>query len=437
MKRYFSISITLFAFSALNALTYLLLGIIYGDTAFAEIFSITYPLQYVASILLYFFVSASNIRANKEGNKNCVQTGLFLGLVSATIIFVIVAVFVDKYILFMNMEPDIYRNFTLMAIGQLFFTFVINVIAEKLYFENKDRKANLCNLGFVLLNLITVVITVLITKNQLIILLVNLSSLCLYCAILLGFTFKKFKFTFNLKKNFKFASLDVINSLIMFMIYLIGYRRAFAFGAEFIAALNLVNLITDPLWDALVAINKIAKIDISQANYNYRRALRNSGIITACYGGFGIILFFSLFQVYHVVLAIGLIRLGFQIADMILEVFLSNLREYLQLEFSAKITTGLHFFVMTLRAVLTIFVISPYNTNIGQIVGDTVALGLLLIYRFKFYKVNKMGMLVRIETGQYAPLPGDAADRQPHSATPPGAGSGRDLNAFPGHYPPD
>lgn len=68
-----------------------------------------------------------------------------------------------------------------------------------------------------------------------------------------------------------------------------------------------MNLITDPLWDALIAINKIAKIDISQSNYNYKRALRNSGIVTAFYGGLGIMLFFSLFQVYHVVLIIGLI----------------------------------------------------------------------------------------------------------------------------------
>ena len=133
MKRYFSMSLTFFAFSALNAVTYLLLGIIMGNTAFAEIFSITYPLQFVVAILLSFFASASNVRANKENNKSCVESGMLLGLFAGIVVFSLVAVFVDGYVQFMNMSPEVYRTFTLMSIGQLFFTFVNNLITEKLY----------------------------------------------------------------------------------------------------------------------------------------------------------------------------------------------------------------------------------------------------------------------------------------------------------------
>ena len=70
----------------------------------------------------------------------------------------------NNYISFMNMDAGIYRNFTLMAIGQLFLGFVCNIVTEKLYFENKDKYANLCSLGFIILNLLTVVITSLIKK---------------------------------------------------------------------------------------------------------------------------------------------------------------------------------------------------------------------------------------------------------------------------------
>ncbi len=71
MKRYFTMSLTLFLFSILNALTFLLLGILTGNTAYSEIYSITYPIQFVVAIFQSFFASASNIRANKEGKKLC------------------------------------------------------------------------------------------------------------------------------------------------------------------------------------------------------------------------------------------------------------------------------------------------------------------------------------------------------------------------------
>ena len=99
MKRYFTLSLTLFVYSALNVLTYLFLGLITGNPEFSGIFSITYPLQLIFGI----------------------------------IIFSLVAIFVDNYISFMNMDAGIYRNFTLMAIGQLFLGFVCNIVTEKLY----------------------------------------------------------------------------------------------------------------------------------------------------------------------------------------------------------------------------------------------------------------------------------------------------------------
>ncbi len=395
MKRYFTMSLTLFMFSVLNAVTYLLLGIITGNTAFSGIFSITYPLQFVSAVLLSFFASASNIRANREDNKNCVSTGMILGLIAGGLIFGIVAIFIDNYINFMNMDPELFRDFALMAVGQLFLAYVNNLVSEKLYFEGKDKLGNICNLGFIVLNLVTVVVPALITTNQIIVVLVNIFALLIYVAIWFGFNIKKFKFDFKIFKNFKLESLTIIGDIFMLLIYLFGFSKAFSFGEEYFVAINFVNLVTDPQWDALSAINKIAKIDISKSCYNYKSAIKRSAAITAFYIAICIILFFSLFKVYDVVLEIGIIYLTIQIADYIVNTEKSNVQTFLQLEYSPTKATLRNLTCKAIRTVMSIFIISPFNTNIAQISCGVLGLIIFEIFRFRNFKLDKEGTLQR------------------------------------------
>ncbi len=279
--------------------------------------------------------------------------------------------------------------------GQIFFSFVIPMLTEKMYFKDKNLKANLCKVGFIVLSLLTVVITALITKNQIIIVLVNLISLFVYCAVWFGYTIKKFKFDFTILKNFKYESSDILSQTLMFIIYLIGYRRAFSFGAEYVVALNFVNLVIDPQWDALGEIKTIAKIDISNSEYNYRKALKNSCIVNMFYMGTSLILFFSLFKAYHVVLTLCLIYLAFQFFDMfVLSFVYSNLKAFMQLEFSPTRCTIINLLNHVIRTILSIAILHPFNTNIGQVVCGTVTLPILLYFRFKYFKLNPDGVLV-------------------------------------------
>lgn len=395
MKRYFTMSLTLFAFSVLNVLSYFLLGVITGNTAFAGIFSITYPLQYVVATFLCFFASASNIRANKEKNKNCISSGMILGLILGVIVFGIIAIFVDKYIAFMNMDANIFHNFTLMSIGQLFLAYVCNLVTEKLYYENKDKYANICSLGFIFLNLLTVIISALITKNQVAILLTNLVVLFIYASIWFGFNIKKFKFDFSVIKNFKYESMHIICEIFMLTIYLFGYRIVFGFGEEYYIALSFTNLISDSLWDAVGANSKIARIDISQSCYNYKRALKNSFMITVFYIVIGTILFFSLFKIYNVVLSIGLIYLAIQFAALIGDSVRQNIQNFLQLEYSPTKATLISLLSKGGRTILTIFLISPFNTDIAQITFDILGLILCLILRFRNFKLDESGFLIK------------------------------------------
>ncbi len=395
MKRYFSISLTGFIFSILNVASFILLGVITKNTAYSEIFSLTYPLQFVVPILLCFFCSASCIRANKENNKNCIDTGIILGLIAGVIIFGFIEIFVDRFILFMNMSPEIYHNFTIMAIGQIFFTFVICMLTDKMYFLGFDRKANLCKLGFIVLNLLTIVVSALATSEQIVIVLVNLISLFVYCAVLFGLTIKKFKFDFNILTNIKYESADIVSQILMLIIYLFGFSRAFSFGAEYVVAINFVNLVTDPQWDALGSVSTIAKIDISKNQYNFRRALKYSSIITVFYMATSLILFFALFKTYQVALLLGLIFIAFQFFDMLVLSFVyNNIKVFIQLQYSPTKCTLINLLNHAIRTVLAIVILSPFNTVIAQIVCGIVTLPILLILLFKNFKVSHDGFLV-------------------------------------------
>lgn len=394
MKRYFSISITYFLFSILNVMTFFVLGLITKNTALSQIFSLTYPLQFVVAILTSIFGTASCIRANKEDNKNCVDTGIILGLIFGLVVFGIVGGLVKQYITFMNMSPEVLGKFTIMSIGQLFFTLVINLVTGKLYFANKDRMANLCNIGFILLNFITVTIAAFATSNELVIVLVNLCCLFVYCSVWLGLTIKKFKFDFNILKNLRFDSADLAGSVLMFVIYFVGYSNAFSFGEQYVTALNFVNMFTDPQWDALGAINTIAKVDISQSSYNYKKALKNSAVITMAYMLSSAICFFAFYKLFNVVLTIGLIYLAVQFVDMLMNMPYANLKTFIQLEHSATKSTIINLANHAIRTVLAVVILSPYNTNIAQLVCGLTTLPIFVIIRFKYYKLSKEGFLI-------------------------------------------
>lgn len=395
MKRYFSISLTSFAFSIFNVLMYFLLGLITGNTAFSGIFSIIYPLQFIVSMLLCFFSSASNIRANKEGNKNCIGIGMILGAIVGVVIFTVVAVFIDNYIEFMNMSPNFFKTFTLMAVGQLFCNYICSIVTEKLYFENNDKLGNFCMLGFIFLNLLTVVVTALITSNQTIILLVNFISLIIYVSIWFCFNVAELKFNFNALKNFRFESINILGDFFMLLIYLFGFRRAFGFGIEYYTAISFINLITDPLWDGQSAINQIAKIDISQHTFNYKKAIRRSAVVTMFFISIGTILFFTLFKVYNVILTIGIIYFLIQVTDMLLNIAQANVKTYLQLEYSSLKTTTVHLTMKVIRTGMSILLFTPFNTDIAQISCNALGITILLIIFYKNFKTEKDGSIMR------------------------------------------
>ena len=180
----------------------------------------------------------------------------------------------------------------------------------------------------------------------------------------------------------------------MFIIYLFGFSNAFEFGEKYILAINFVTLITDAQWDALVAIKTSAKIDISKGDYNYKDSIKNSFYFVLICAISSIVMFIGLFDLYNVDLGISMLMLGIQLFDYILFIFTANLESFLQLNYSPVINTINGMISTIIRTLLSIFVLSPYCTEIGQILGSLVLLILCLTKRFKHFRLTKEGYLV-------------------------------------------
>jgi len=102
---------------------------------------------------------------------------LILGSGIGLIILGCVAINIDKYITFMNMDIDTYKIFGVYAIIQMFFQLLLNLSLCKLYFEEENKRANKYSLLFNLINFSSLIIMSLITKEQ--IKIVGISVICM------------------------------------------------------------------------------------------------------------------------------------------------------------------------------------------------------------------------------------------------------------------
>ena len=119
MKRLLKISFDLSLLSFIPILSWFLLGIIV-DKNLINIFTLTYPLQFIYYIFKSIFSTGANINKEKDNNKNAVMSGMFIGTIVSTIIFLVVLINIYNYINFMNMDIHIYKTFTIYSVIQLF-----------------------------------------------------------------------------------------------------------------------------------------------------------------------------------------------------------------------------------------------------------------------------------------------------------------------------
>jgi len=378
MKRLLKISFDLALLSFIPILSWFALSLII-DRNLINIFTLTYPIQFIWCMLKSIFSTGANISKEKDKNNNAVMSGLVIGTIVGLIIFGFIVINIESYINFMNMDVSTYKHFAIYSVIQLYIQLILAFILTKLYYEDKNTLANRYSFTFNLLNFVVLIGSALLIKDNITIILITLSTLFIYTLIIFIKSFDKFKLNFNLMNFIKYDSVELFNNITFFFIFLFGLSNALEFGEKYALAITFVALITDTQWDILMGIATVAQIDISKKQFNYIEHRNNA------YKLLGILLlsvlamFLILYRFYNLSIPITLVFLSFEIYGYLLYPIYRIKICYLQLEYSAIKTTVNKICTNILRMIISFFK-TPYCTGLGLVFSAT----------FQFFTIKNM-----------------------------------------------
>lgn len=395
MKRLLRIGFGLFIYSIIPVLCWIVLAIIEGDNRISNVFSIIYPIQFLWMILTHFFGSGANIRQEKDNSEHSTLNGIFWGTIFSVLIFASPMIFVDGYINFFGQDVEFYRIYVLYGIALIFLQTIFSLFMEKLYFEDKEKAANLNLLIFNLLNFGVLTISALIFTSRLIPLLITISVLLGYIIFLFIWQMKKFKIKFDFYKNFRYESAAIISAIFMFVIYFFGFKNAFISKPEYLVALNLAGLCTDPLWDCLVAIKTATKVDISKGRFEYKKMVNDAFFFSLIMIAISLSMTVAVYFIYDVGFWILLLFVSLQFVDMIFYQYYIIILIYTQIEYSPLLCTTINLLAKVARTGISVFIFSPFCTEFGQIAEAVLCYLIFLIIRFTFFKVDKGKLFVK------------------------------------------
>ena len=397
MKRLLRISFDLSLLSFIPIILWFLLGIII-DKNLINIFTLTYPLQFIYYIIRSVFSTGANISKEKDKNKDAVMSGLVIGSIISLITFLLILLNIDGYINFMNMDVNTYKTFAIYSVIEIFVSLEFSFILNKLYYENENKIANKYSIIFNLLNFVLLVGTSLITKNQSIIVTTTLIPLSLFTLYIIIKNSDRFKLKLNIFKCIKYDSVELFNNIGFLLIFLFGLSNAINFGEKYTLALTFVALITDTQWDTAEAIVTAATIDISKNNFNYKEHRRNAYRLLSILFLTSLIMFILLYRFYDLDFKITMIYFTFEIVNFLIYPIYRIKTCYLQLEWSSFKTTGNKIISLFLRMILSLTK-TPFCTGIGQACSSVYQFITVSIFFKLNFKVDKKGNIIRKNRG--------------------------------------
>ena len=378
MKRILRISLDILTTSIVPIASWFLLGMIL-DGNLINIFTLTYPVQFIMLSLKSIFATGANISKYKDKNENAIESGIMAGLVIGAVVFGLFVMNIDKYIKFMEMDISTYKIFAIYAILQMFLQYILQLVLSKLYYNEENIRANKISITFNLISFVTLICMSLITKNQYVITMVSLGFLFAYTTVILIKNIDKFKFSLNIFNCIKYDSVEFFTRLNFIIIYLFGFSNAFHFGENYVLAISFATLVTDMQWDIATAIETVAKIDISKKKFKYKEHLKNGLILDLLLSASILLLTFLLYRIYNVDLKIALIFIAGEVINLLVYPIYIIKIIYLQLEKSALKATVNKEVGNLLRTAMS-FVPTPYCTIIGQMLS--------MAYQLIFVKVS-------------------------------------------------
>lgn len=367
MNRLLRISFDTLLTSITPILSWFLLGILV-DKNLINIFSLIYPMQFVISAIKSIFGTGANISAIRDKTKESIFSGIVLGSVIGMIILGAIALNIDKYIVFMNMDIQTYKTFAMYGLIQMFLQLLLNLSLCKLYYENDNKRANKYSFWFNLINFSSLIIMSIITKEQIIIASISIIITTIFTIVMMTRLVQKTKLKINLINCIKYDSVYLFAEISMFIIYLFGFKNSFNFGEKYILATSFATLITDTQWDISSAIKTVAQIDIAKRLFSYKEHMKNSRKLIYLLIISTFIMGLILYPSYKVDITATLVIVAIELISLYMYPMYITKLTYIQLEYSAiKATISKQ--IANILRVCCSFIPSPFCTSIGLAVS--------------------------------------------------------------------
>ena len=344
-------------------LGWFLLGILLNPNLI-NVFTLIYPMQFVVNTIKSIFGTGANISAIRDNNENSIYSGVLIGGILGGIILGITVINIDKYIIFMNMNVEIYKIFGIYGIIQLFLQLILYLALCKLYYEDNNKRANKYSLWFNLINFSSLIIMSILTKNQIVITSISIITTSIFVCIMLFRIVKRTKIKINIANCIKYDAVTLFDEVSMFVIYLFGFKTAFYFGDKYILATSFATLITDMQWDACNSVKTLAQINITKNNFSYKEHIKDSFKLINLLVVTTFIMGILLYPFYKTNLQITGIILGIEILSMYMYPIYITKLIYIQMEHSTYKATISKQIANVIRAICS-FIPTPYCTSIG------------------------------------------------------------------------
>lgn len=389
MKRLIRISLDTLLMSTLPIIMWILLGIVVRKEI-TNVFTLTYPMQFITTLLLAIFGIGANVNATKNNKDYLINSNIILGSLVGLAITILAVLKVNEYIEFMSMNISIYKNFCIYSFILMYLQLVVQLICQKLYYKDETKKSNKLTLAFNITNVALIVVTSMIFRNEMTSILITLIIDAVITLFIFIRNIKDFKLSLELINNFKYVSNDILDRIGMFIIYFIGFRTSLEFGTIYLVAINFETLITDAQWDMSYSIITVATIDASKDKLEYRKSIKNAYKLISILILSSIIMGSVLYFYYRPVLWVLAIMEGVQLIDLLLIPSVWIKQQYCQINYSAKINS-FHECVSKGIRILTSFIPTPFCTYIGQLFSMLYQIVIYnFVYRKKYYIENDL-----------------------------------------------
>ena len=379
MKRLLRIAFNSAIFSFIPIFSWFCLGLLV-DKNLANVFTLTYPLQFIWALLKSIFGTGANISKEKDKDENAVLSGMTVGTIVGFIVFGLFAINIKSYIKFMNLDYGIYKEFALYSIIQLYIQLIFSFVLEKLYFEGKEKKANKYCIQLNLLNFIVLILSAMLIKDKVSIIIITLASILIYTLAVTIKQYRKFKLEIHIVKYIKYESVEIANNILFFLIFFFGLSNALEFGEKY----------------TIEAISTVAKIDISKGKFNYIKHINNAYKLLGILISTVFVMLLISYKFYELDLGITLIYLSFELINFFIYPIYKIKTCYLQLErLAKKVTTNkivagvIRFFISLLK--------TPYCTGIGQVTSSIYQFITVNVMFHKNFVIDKEGKVLEKE----------------------------------------